>query len=438
MGIGTSSPANKFVVAEATGQHGVEIAPGTTSYIQAYDRATSDYGDLRIDAQTIAFATDNGSERMLIDSSGNVDLKTGGANLKIPYTGNETYSCNLGWRHLQLGNNGGNYIVAGNTATGGSLNFVVNNTTDLSTNNGASHNGTVAMGIDSAGNITTSGNSHMTFGPNSTWGSSIRIGGNGRTATGTEMASVVTTDGNIHIDAANSANGVYLNYYAGTNGTLFGSGAGATVAIMSSAGNLTLNGTVDGRDVALDGTKLDGIETGATADQTAAQILTAIKTVDGAGSGLDADLLDGVQGSSYLRSDTSDTFTGTLTVSGPLNAGATAVTGALTATGDITAYYSDERLKDFDGKIEGALDKVGQLNGYYFRENERAKELGFDNDDLQVGVSAQEVEAVLPEVIKPAPVDPMYKTVQYEKLVPLLIEAIKELKAEVDELKAVK
>ncbi|MDA8976439.1 tail fiber domain-containing protein [bacterium] len=204
------------------------------------------------------------------------------------------------------------------------------------------------------------------------------------------------------------------------------------------SGNLTLSGTVDGRDVATDGTKLDGIETGATADQTAAQILTAIKTVDGAGSGLDADLLDGVQGSSYLRSDTSDTFTGTLTVSGPLNAGATAVTGALTATGDITAYYSDERLKDFDGKIEGALDKVGQLNGYYFRENERAKELGFDNDDLQVGVSAQEVEAVLPEVIKPAPVDPMYKTVQYEKLVPLLIEAIKELKAEFDELKAVK
>ena len=58
-------------------------------------------------------------------------------------------------------------------------------------------------------------------------------------------------------------------------------------------GSIAVTGTVDGRDVSADGTKLDGIETGATADQTAAQILTAIKTVDGTGSGLDADTVDG-------------------------------------------------------------------------------------------------------------------------------------------------
>jgi hypothetical protein len=58
-------------------------------------------------------------------------------------------------------------------------------------------------------------------------------------------------------------------------------------------GAITTNSTFDGRDVASDGSKLDGIESGATADQTAAQLMTAIKTVDGAGSGLDADLLDG-------------------------------------------------------------------------------------------------------------------------------------------------
>lgn len=57
-----------------------------------------------------------------------------------------------------------------------------------------------------------------------------------------------------------------------------------------------------------DKTKLDGIETGATADQTASEILTAIKTVDGASSGLDADLLDGQEGSYYLN--TSTTFGG--------------------------------------------------------------------------------------------------------------------------------
>lgn len=58
-------------------------------------------------------------------------------------------------------------------------------------------------------------------------------------------------------------------------------------------GSIAVTGTVDGRDVSADGTKLDGIESGATADQTAAQLLTAIKTVDGTGSGLDADTVDG-------------------------------------------------------------------------------------------------------------------------------------------------
>ena len=64
---------------------------------------------------------------------------------------------------------------------------------------------------------------------------------------------------------------------------------------VSLTGNLAVTAlvTIDGRDLSVDGTKLDGIEAGATADQTAAEILTAIKTVDGAGSGLDADLIDG-------------------------------------------------------------------------------------------------------------------------------------------------
>ena len=71
-------------------------------------------------------------------------------------------------------------------------------------------------------------------------------------------------------------------------------------------GNITFSGaqTVDGRDLSADGAKLDGIESGATADQTATEILTAIKTVDGTGSGLDADLLDGAQPSVAASSST--------------------------------------------------------------------------------------------------------------------------------------
>lgn len=118
------------------------------------------------------------------------------------------------------------------------------------------------------------------------------------------------------------------------------------------------------------------------------------------------------------------------------------VNGQIRATNQVIAYYSDERLKDFDGKIDSALDKVMQLNGYYYTGNDRAKELGFEGDHKQVGVSAQEVMKVMPEVVQDAPInskseekDLDYKTVQYERLVPLLIEAIKELKQEINTLK---
>jgi hypothetical protein len=109
---------------------------------------------------------------------------------------------------------------------------------------------------------------------------------------------------------------------------------------------------------------------------------------------------------------------------------------SIRVAGDIVAYYSDARLKDFHGRINGALDKVLKINGYYYTENEKAKELGYNTGRTQVGVSAQEVEEVLPEVIKDAPIGHGYKTVQYERMIPLLIEAIKELKEENDTLKA--
>jgi hypothetical protein len=120
--------------------------------------------------------------------------------------------------------------------------------------------------------------------------------------------------------------------------------------------------------------------------------------------------------------------------------------GAIYATGNITAFFSDKRLKTVSGKIENALDKVGKLSGVYYTFNDTAKSFGYDSDEEQVGVIAQEVEAVLPQIVKPAPFDldennnsksgENYKTVQYDKLVPLLIEAINELQAKVKALEA--
>lgn len=119
--------------------------------------------------------------------------------------------------------------------------------------------------------------------------------------------------------------------------------------------------------------------------------------------------------------------------------------GVLTASSDIIAYYSDERLKTKLGQIENPLDKVCSLTAFKYVHNEIAKKYGFDGDDIQVGLSAQEVQKILPEVVKRAPFDmgteydvgvgksrtgQNYLTLKYERLVPLLIEALKEERAE--------
>jgi|SaaInl8_135m_RNA_FD_contig_123_7954_length_694_multi_3_in_0_out_1_1 hypothetical protein len=124
---------------------------------------------------------------------------------------------------------------------------------------------------------------------------------------------------------------------------------------------------------------------------------------------------------------------------------ASATAGEIRATNNITAYYSDDRLKIKTGNIKSALDKVASLNGFNYIENAVANSFGYNSGDTFVGVSAQEVKAVLPEAVKPAPFDisedgtsksgKNYMTVQYEKLVPLLVEAIKELSTEVKLLK---
>ncbi|BAT22282.1 hypothetical protein [Yellowstone lake phycodnavirus 2] len=120
--------------------------------------------------------------------------------------------------------------------------------------------------------------------------------------------------------------------------------------------------------------------------------------------------------------------------------------GSIRCDADIIAYASDERIKTRLGVIDNALDKVKQLTGFYYEHNELGKKFGFNDGGVKVGVSAQEVQKVMPEVVKPAPFDfalgvstsgENYLTVQYEKLVPLLIESIKELSAKVDKLEKI-
>jgi len=103
--------------------------------------------------------------------------------------------------------------------------------------------------------------------------------------------------------------------------------------------------------------------------------------------------------------------------------------------GTVQSNYSDIQLKDVIENIPNALDKVNQLNGFYYYPNEIAQGYGYKKKK-EVGLSAQEVEAVLPEIVDKAPVSDKYKTIQYERVIPLLVEAIKELKADNDSLRA--
>ena len=148
-------------------------------------------------------------------------------------------------------------------------------------------------------------------------------------------------------------------------------------------------------------------------------------TLDAAGNDIkihsDCQLL--VQNNTNSTSKT----TGALVVTGGVG-----IDDALFVGGDITAYASsDKRLKDNITPIPNAVDKVLSISGNTFNWNEASPYEG----KAEVGVIAQEVEKLdLPGVTETR--DDGYKAVRYEKHIPLLIEAIKELKAEVDELKS--
>ena len=133
----------------------------------------------------------------------------------------------------------------------------------------------------------------------------------------------------------------------------------------------------------------------------------------------------------YVR-NTSSTILKTLTLEND---------GDGTLTGTLTESASDIRLKENINPITDALSKVKTMNGFTYTWNDVAEaECDFlDKEEVHVGLSAQDVEKVLPEVIKPAPANEKYKTIKYDRLIPLLVESIKELSAKVeyiDELEA--
>ena len=125
------------------------------------------------------------------------------------------------------------------------------------------------------------------------------------------------------------------------------------------------------------------------------------------------------------------------------------VIGNIHASGYIRSYYSDDRLKTLTSNITGALNIIDSLNGFHYVPNKKALELGFTYDN-EIGLSAQDVKKVVPEIVKIAPFDSIkdiesgniisksgedYLTICYERLGAVFVEAIKELRKENIELK---
>jgi hypothetical protein len=118
--------------------------------------------------------------------------------------------------------------------------------------------------------------------------------------------------------------------------------------------------------------------------------------------------------------------------------------GSLHVAGEIVEGFSDERLKENITMIPNSIEKLMNITGVFYQQNTNAAKFGYSDYRRRVGVIAQQIQDVLPEVVEPAPFDlddsgnsvsgKNYLTVNYDRLVPLLLQAINEQQVEIKRL----
>ena len=218
-----------------------------------------------------------------------------------------------------------------------------------------------------------------------------------------------------------------------------GAGITALTLDMSDAGKATFNGVVDADagvtidNITIDGTEIDLSSGDLTLDVAGDIVLDA--------DGGDVKISDDGTHVGSLTNSSSDFVIQSIVSDKDIifkgsdgGSGITALTldmsgaGAATFNNDVTAF-SDKRLKTDVKNIDNALSKVMKMQGVYYKRND------IDNAKEQVGVLAQDMEEVLPQVVLTANDDFKTKSVDYGKICSVLIEAIKDLKQQVDELK---
>lgn len=236
------------------------------------------------------------------------------------------------------------------------------------------------------------------------------------------------TEGNLNVNSASTAT-TATNQSGGTVSATTGSFSGRVGASASQSVGTLLNATGS----------LGGIELTGGGGANAAFMTFHRPGAFAAYFGLDNDNNFAVGGWSYGAA------LGYMKV-GSLGVGtaASGTSGEIRATNEVTAYYSDARLKQDIETITNASEKLKLVSGVFYKNNELAKSYGFTKEDRQVGVLAQDIQKALPEAVRSAPFDiaadgssksgENYLTVKYELLVPLLVEALKEALERIEKL----
>jgi hypothetical protein len=419
LGIGTSSPTYNLEVNHSTSENVTIVAKGTAPAFGLYDTTASAYnwalynsnGDLTFYNTSNTNGFNALSEKMRIDSSGNVGIGI------VPETN---------WRTtiqaIQLGGRGA---------------FQFDNASDSIriSNNAYTHTDTDPKYIESAGNKASeyqqyNGNHIFKTAAAGTadtlisWTETMTIDSSGNVGIGTS-----SIDTKLHIQVSSGdadlkledGSGTYMlidqNSIGGSDVVRFKSGTSLTERMrIDSSGNVGINTSSPAGTLDVNGT------------------LYANALMYGGAAGTDFVINNSSAGGMKYMADANghvfQSYTSTWVTTAYM-----AENGDFHADGNVIAYsttISDERLKEDVKVIESALSKVGALNGYTFKYKSDGK--------VSAGVIAQEVEKVLPEAVTesqlPLKTDDgeQYKLVNYDALHAVLIEAVKELTARVEQL----
>jgi hypothetical protein len=321
----------------------------------------------------------------------------------VPKTDNayDLGASNLEWRNLYIDGTAkiDTLTVDGNGTVAGT--FAVNGNTTIGNASGDSH--TFNGNVDMNHNLNVDGSTTL---------DGTRIDGNLDLNGSANISSNLDVVGNLDVDGATSLDNTTIN------GTLDMNGTATTHLILPDGDNTRDLGSPSRRWQDIYGVEFHGTLVGG-----ASQVQTT-QANNSNGFLVFADTNNAGTSTQTLKTGSHLTYSG----------GNLVITGGGSFTGDLTAFASDDRLKTNKLPITGALNKTLSLNGFTYNWNEIAGKFGLDTEITYAGVSAQDVQKVLPEAVRPAPVSDEYIAVQYEKLVPLLIEAIKELNAKVEDL----